>query len=437
MPLLPLDLRRQRFDKAQRLKEGWLQPNLAEVEATQLTRLNSVWQDAVADVPYYRELARRRTLPNSFVSVREFVSTVPVLTRAEILAQPELFVREGRPPDRRAMTAGSTGNPLHFGVYKEESEHVAPDLVLGRLANGLEASDRVFLLWGHSHLLGTGFKGKGKHALRRVKDRVLGYRRVDAYHLDQASAQSHLRRMLDFRPKAVIGYSSALDLLVRYNQDLAPQVRELKLKFVVGTAENLPRTDSKVLIESFFGCPFVMEYGGVEFGSVAHNRPGEGYNVYWWNSLVETLEERGTAAEDSKPIAVTALYKRYFPVIRYRNGDEIRGAQRLSEVQVVKFDEVCGRHNDAITLDDGSAIHSVGLFHCIHQEPQVFNIQLIIESQRLRLLLVASNSDDKVAQRIRKRLHDLNPALASCAIEFVPDLVTNRAGKRRWVIDAR
>lgn len=430
-------IRKTRFDRAEALQQQWLTPDAEQVEKTQLERLQLIWREAHQNVPYFRRLVERGDAPREIESLRSFFADVPVLTRELILAEPELFVRAGSPPDRNAMTAGSTGNPLHFGVNNSESEHVAADLVLGRIANGLSSRDRLFLLWGHSHLLGTGFKGKGKHALRRIKDRLMGYYRADAYHLDPDSARSHLRSLLKFRPDVVVGYNSALDMLVRYNQEHAAEVRSLRIKFVVGTAENLPRPDSREAIETFFGCPFVMEYGGVEFGPVAHNLPGRPYHVYWWNSLVETLPENGTAAPDSSPIAVTALYQRYFPVIRYRNGDEIREATRLDSGQVIRFSEVCGRHNDCITLSDGSAIHSVGLFHCIHQEPQVFNIQLVIEKAGLRLLLVAASADNNLVSRIRRRLHDLNPALAECAIEFVPDLLTNRAGKRRWIIDAR
>ena len=432
-----LNIRGKRFARAEALKSQWLDPNPDQVREKQLERLREVWSDASVNVPYFRRLVQQGRAPREIHSLSEFTSEVPVLTRDQIRAEPELFVRADRPPDKKGMTAGSTGNPLHFGMYHEEAEHVAPDLVLGRLANGLQSNDRVFLLWGHSHLLGTGLRGRGKNAARKIKDRVLGYRRVDAYHLDRQSAHAHMQSLLRFQPSVLIGYSSALDLLVRYNDRFAQQARTLNLKFVVGTAENLPRDDSKLLIEDFFGCPFVMEYGGVEFGSVAHNMPREHYRVYWWNQLVETLPERGTAASNAEPLVVTALYKRYFPTIRYRNGDEVRDVVKLDEGQVIRFGEVCGRHNDAITLNDGSEIHSVGLFHCIHQESEIFNIQLVIEQTGLRLLLIASNSDDGVVKRIRERLIDLNPALANCAIEFVPDLVTNRAGKRRWIVDAR
>jgi phenylacetate-coenzyme A ligase PaaK-like adenylate-forming protein len=189
-------------------------------------------------------------------------------------------------------------------------------------------------------------------------------------------------------------------------------------------------------MENFFGCPFVMEYGGVEFGTVAHNTPAQPYRVYWWDSVMETLPEAGTAAPDARPVAVTPIHPRYFPLIRYRNGDEIRGAEGFGGA-VTRFSEVCGRHNDAVELGDGSSVHSVGLFHCIHQEPRVYNIQLVLERAGLRLLLVADEADPGIAGRIRRRLLDLNPALESCKIEFVGDLVTNRAGKRRWVVDNR
>ena len=401
MRTLSSQIKRKRFAAANASLSKWLDPDPEEVSRVQLQKVKNIWKDATSHVPYYRKLVDEGRAPSEFYSLPEFFESVPVLTRDQIQATPNLFIRDGRPPDRAAMTAGSTGNPIHFGVNNTESEQAGADLFVGRIANGLEPGDRIFLLWGHSHLLGTGLNGKGKHVVRKIKDRLMGYCRVDAYHLDPTSARGHLHSLLRFAPQVVIGYSSALDMLVQYNRELAPQVKRLGIKFVVGTAENLPRPDSRAAVEEFFGCPFVMEYGGVEFGAVAHNLPNASYNVYWWNCILETLPNAGTAAPTSQPIAVTGLYQRYFPIIRYRNDDEIKGPRRLRDGQVLSFSEVCGRHNDSIKLNDGSAIHSVGLFHCIHQEPQVLNIQLRVEKNSLRLLLIAADPDHELVTRIR------------------------------------
>ena len=80
----------------------------------------------------------------------------------------------------------------------------------------------------------------------------------------------------------------------------------------------------------------------------------------------------------------------------------------------------------------------MGFFHCIHQEPTVLNIQLVLEDQGTRLRLVTTHGyDQHVDQRIRQRLGQIAPELADSVFECVSDVETSRAGKRRWFVDKR
>ena len=135
---------------------------------------------------------------------------------------------------------------------------------------------------------------------------------------------------------------------------------------------------------------------------------------------------------------VTALYPRYAPLIRYRQGDAIEEIEKLPNGHVIRFGKLIGRCNDMVALDSGSSVHSVAVFHCIHQETSVLNIQLVLENYRARLRLVTNSGYDQSAeQRIRQRLGQVAPELAEIVFEQVDDVETSRAGKRRWVIDKR
>jgi hypothetical protein len=91
-----------------------------------------------------------------------------------------------------------------------------------------------------------------------------------------------------------------------------------------------------------------------------------------------------------------------------------------------------------ITLNHESVVHSVAIMHCIHQEPAVLNIQLVLENQGTRLRLVtAAGYDQNVERRIRQRLGQIAPELSETVFERVTDVETSRAGKRRWFLDKR
>jgi phenylacetate-coenzyme A ligase PaaK-like adenylate-forming protein len=121
------------------------------------------------------------------------------------------------------------------------------------------------------------------------------------------------------------------------------------------------------------------------------------------------------------------------PLFRYRNGDELSGATCRSDGHVMRFNAIEGRVNDVLDMPSGASVHSVALFHCIHQEP-VHSIQLVIRGQERRFRLAAAELPADVEKRIRARLNDLHPDLADYPIDLVDDVATNRAGKRRWIV---
>jgi hypothetical protein len=91
-----------------------------------------------------------------------------------------------------------------------------------------------------------------------------------------------------------------------------------------------------------------------------------------------------------------------------------------------------------VVLEDGTAVHSVAVFHCIHQEPAVLNIQMVLEDAGPRILMVTRGENDAgLAGRVRHRLGQIAPSLADAQIEQAEDILTTRAGKRRWVVDKR
>jgi phenylacetate-coenzyme A ligase PaaK-like adenylate-forming protein len=138
-----------------------------------------------------------------------------------------------------------------------------------------------------------------------------------------------------------------------------------------------------------------------------------------------------------KPLLITSLYRRYVPLIRYQVGDAIEDAQTLPHGHVARFDAIAGRVNDVIVLGSGDAVHSVAVFHCVHQE-KVHNIQMVLRDEGVDLRLVSPETDRAPMEaRIRARLAQVHPVLANARFEYLEDLETNRAGKRRWFVDRR
>jgi phenylacetate-CoA ligase len=405
-----------------------------EWPSRQLAALQRVWADATADVPYYRDLVASRRAPAVLADWAD-VRAVPLLTRQSLHASPDAFRRISSPPMTTTKTAGSTGVPVAIGMNQAERDLMRIVKVGTWRDFGYTPDSRLFLIWGHSHLLGTGWRGRVNHARRKLTDAVLGYHRVDAYRMNRETCRRYAEEILRVRPVGIIGYASALDLFARYTEEFGARFRAAGVRFVLSTAEAPPRPDSVPRIEALFGCPVVQEYGGAEFGQIAFKNGDAPFETYPDLNFVEAGDGD---ADGGNAVVITSLYDRYTPLIRYRVGDAIRGAVELANGHVTQFGALAGRVNDVIRLEDGEAIHSVALMHCIHQEPAVHAMQIVIGDQGIDVHLVAADSD-RVAmeQRIAGRLAQVHRTLGSARFQYVEDLETNRAGKRRWFVDKR
>lgn len=400
----------------------------------QLRRVREVWKDAVGDVPYYGRLVQEGRAPRE-ISTWEDFAAIPELTREILQDRASEFVRRSGCPDLTRMTGGSTGNPVRFGVWHGEDEAIRMlKLVLWTRA-GYQPGDRVFLIWGHSHLLGTGWRRHWNHLMRKGKDAVLGYRRVDAYAMNQGLCRDYAEQLLRYRPLGLVGYSAVLDYFVRALPEYHGRFHALGMKFVMPCAEPAPHNDSFGLLEKVFGCPVVQEFGGVDFGQVAMKFGDEAFEVFPEHNILEGVDDEGS---DKEAAVVTALYRRYLPLIRYRQGDVLGGCRKLPHGHIASFERLEGRLNDMVILADGTSVHSVAVFHCIHQEAGVLNIQMILEDERPRILLVTRAGYDAEAEdRIRRRLMQVSSVLGRAKIETVADVEVSRAGKRRWFVDKR
>jgi phenylacetate-coenzyme A ligase PaaK-like adenylate-forming protein len=434
-PRLILSQRLRRHHAAAEARRREPAPDAASLSAAQLDRIRAIWSDAIVDVPYYAKLVADRQAPAAIGSWRD-VTSLPVLTRQILQEQPAAFIRRSGPAQGITKTAGSTGTPIQFGTNQSERDLMRIVKLAAWQDLGYKPDSRLFLLWGHSHLLGDNMSRVINTARRTMADRLLGYRRVNAYRLNPEICADYAEQLIAHRPIGFIGYASALDLFGRYTREYRERFRALGLGFVLATSEPPPRPDTISMLEDLFNCPVVQEYGGAEFGQVAFKKGAAPFEVYGDLNFVETASTE--ADQDAPPVLLTALYQRYVPLIRYRVGDAITGAQVLPYGHVASFTGVAGRINDVVQLSGGLAIHSVSIHHCFVGEASVLNVQMTLRDDGIVLRLIAPAADRETLEaRVRTRLNKLHPDLGAARFEYAEDLATSRAGKRRWFIDER
>jgi phenylacetate-CoA ligase len=410
----------------------------------QLDRLNAVWAHASVQVDRYRELVASGSAPARFDSLEQFAAAVPAVTRAELRDQPNRYRAHDVPADTVRATGGSTGEPLRLAARRREFAGPMADLWAARAWYGVTPASRLFLLWGHAHLFGTGPSGATQRLRRRGADRLLGYERCSAYDLDVATLRDAGARILGHRPDAMVGYSGALDALARVNRDRAADFAALGLRAVIATAEALPRPDSEDVIRTVLGAPVALEYGAAETGVIAHSHPARsgGLQVLSRSNLVEVLP--AALGEETGEIVVTSLFRRAVPLLRYRLGDTARpsgasGKGARSDVGVLWG--LRGRGSGPLWIAPGVTVHSEVFAHVLRDEPGVLRYQVVLDARGTEPLtelhLVAPSADAGLIERVGARLCAANAGLDRVSVRTVDVLATTVAGKSPIVIDRR
>lgn len=404
------------------------------VEREQLGRLNSGWAGSLARSPWARALRQSLDLPERFDDWRQFNQAVPVLRRADLRPVLEQAAAPGEAVDWRA-TGGTTGEPFRFPVLRSEAAVAASDIWLGRGWHGIAPQNRLFMIWGHAHLFGTGLKGWLARRRRQLADGLLGYARWSAYRLGPDDLEAAAEALLRSRARYVVGYASALDRFARANSGRAGDFARLGLKAVIATAEGFPQADSRDAVADCFGCPVVMEYGSVETGPIAYERPGGGYGVFWAHHRLDLLD--GAGADGARELVVTSLYPRALPLLRYAIGDLARPLDGQAQA-VTAFASVVGRCNDVISLPDGTPVHSEAFTHVVRDIAGVRAFQVVRRTgQPLPLIRVEADGplpDDTLAM-VRGRLARIDPVLGGIDFEWTQSLPRSTAGKHRMVVE--
>src|SRR5699024_3692140 len=106
---------------------------------------------------------------------------------------------------------------------KIEKEYYEPSIWYARNFYGIERSDRMFRLWGHSHTLGKGFSKYKKMLAFKIGHPLIGFKRFSAYNLSPEQLRKAGEEILKFKPDYIIGYSKAINMLAKINENKKEQ----------------------------------------------------------------------------------------------------------------------------------------------------------------------------------------------------------------------
>lgn len=420
--------------KVKKLNSFYRNTNTKQINNYQLIHFNRLWKDIQRNIPYYKELIENNNIPKEILTYDDFLQ-IPILDRVKARENIDYYSDLTQTPDNWITTGGSTGTPLKYPVWKNQDKIREGSSWYLRDFYNIDQSDKMYRIWGHSHTLGTGLKRKIQKVKFMIGLPLVGYKRFSAYDLSRDRLRQAGNEIINFKPKYIIGYSKALTLLARANEDKLTQFHKLNLKAVIGAAEGFDKEEDMKFVEKIFGCPVGMEYGSMETNLIAHTHPNGGFKTIWKDYLIECVDEKGNPS-DSGRILVTSLYKRAFPLVRYELGDIILNTKK-SDIAVYEFERIQGRDNDFLMLDENTPIHSEGITHAIKFSEKVSAYQIRYTKEKIYTIYVKSSKKliEEDFKAIRNRLSQVDKRLANIEIKQADQLKQTVAGKTKWLME--
>lgn len=184
----------------------------------QLEKFNDLWQNIQSNAVYYNSLVKNNTVPKNINSFKDF-QTLPIINRSFANQYMDNLINKSKTPDSWGTTGGSTGNPLQFPSWDSETEDCEPGVWYSRDFYDIKRSDRMFRLWGHSHTLGTGLSKYKNIFMYKIGLPLIGFKRFSAYDLSDEKLKVAGEEIIKFKSKYIIGYSKALNMLAKANED--------------------------------------------------------------------------------------------------------------------------------------------------------------------------------------------------------------------------
>lgn len=403
---------------------------------SRLDKFNAVWKDAFTNVPFYAEWKGRYALPDAIADIAELLKW-PILEKQDLILNRDKLVRKDVVRFHESVTGGATGEPLHFRTMAGESDAVTSNKWIGWARMGIYPDSRCFLLWGHRHFYGQGFKSNLMFAWRRAKDWMTNNLRMDATDLSPQALEKDVQCLIRYKPECIIAYSASLLALVRTCNSYQNRCSALGIKAIICTAGPLTSGERNE-ISLFFNAPVGMEYGSMEAGVMAYKTlmTDNRYRVFDDTHIIHPDDG---ITECTNQILVTTLTRRYLPLIRYRIGDYMNDVRTRSDGSVSDFLEVSGRAGDMIDLGNGVRFHGYSLMVCAEENPKIVAYQLRINKSIGAVKFVAqtlSPLTDAEKEMIRKHAADVASInTAKIIVEEATELVKAPSGKIRLVVE--
>ncbi|MDO1502210.1 phenylacetate--CoA ligase family protein [Winogradskyella maritima] len=246
-------------------------------------------------------------------------------------------------------TSGSSGDPFVFA--KDKWCHAMTWAVI---MNRFSWYNIDFNSSKQARFYGIPLDKKGYYK-ERLKDKMANRFRFSVFDLSDEAFEKALYKFKTTPFEYLNGYTSPVVQFAKFLKRKSVILKNIcpSLKVCMVTSEMLFDSDRK-LLETQFGVPMVNEYGASELDLIAFENPVGEFQLNGETLFVEIVDDTGKSVPNGEEgrIAITSLYNKAHPFIRYDIGD-IGIISKSCTAQKPILKELVGRTNDIAILPSG------------------------------------------------------------------------------------
>ena len=386
------------------------------------------------NVPYYSKLFKNLNLKPEDIKTIADLQKLPVLTKATIRNNQKDFIPRDLKERKyvNSSTGGSTGEPLHYKLYKE-------DEILGlaiMYANwgyaGYELGDKVGVIAGSSLMPTTKSK-----LTDNIKAFIMNYKKYSSFDLSEKYMDEIVTGLNKFKPKYLRGYASSIYLFAKHIEDKGLSIN-FQPKGVFTTAEVL-FDYQRELIEDVFGCKVFNQYGLNDGGISAFEcEMHKGLHVDMLRSILEVVDENGNQLESGKEgkILATSLHNYAMPFIRYDTGDLGILSNEKCECgrDTPLLEKIIGRTTDYLEFSNG-AIMGTPILTILFGKFDIIQYQIVQKDTNTILVNIVKgknyreNDEREIRDTFYKHVGDIN-----IMFNYVDKIEATKAGKWKFIV---
>ena len=411
---------------------------LDRLEGYQLDRLRQLLYYVFENVPFYREIFKRKNLhPEDFRSLKD-LGMLPILTREDLKKHFNAFISGGfsqKEFSKRAeltFTSGSTGQPVSF--YQDRNA-VRLEWLYQQWRNDLvhlKRNNKFIRVWAKPFIdnnIGSVYS-YDTYLQRKLS--------LSAISPDSDKLEQCLKIIKKYKPDCIYGMPSALYTLACYAKNNL--YGDVKFKVFYSLAENL-YSFQRLLIEKQFHCEIFNQLGSEEFMTIGIECDRhKGMHIDMRKGLLEVVDENGSLLENGQRgrIVFTGFNNYVFPLLRYDTGDigSVSNVPCSCGRGLTIFKSFDGRHSEAMICKD-KYVYPTALSNLVRSMINIKECQFVQENERSIIINIVKDNNyiqqDSETLINKLKLHIDNEI--NIHINFVDNISRTKMGKFRFVIN--